>query len=361
MNDKMKELYNSIELELDKVKYNALWPGFSRMEFAIYNKEKVFLKNEEIPYDERFLGNTSIDYNGRNLPIWYIEDPNQEESRELASNIVHEMFHSYQISNNEARFPNDLKGLDYPMELENYEIKYKENTLLVEAINSNDRDKQYNILKEIIALRMLRLQKYGDIIRYEFGIETIEGSAEYCGAKALKDISGELYEKRIDNYKKILSEDISMLFDIRRNCYYTGTLFLLLLEELEMPFTHGITGSKETIFEEILDKLEYGEANADDIKDSKVEKYFIEHMKERESKFEDFFNEPYVKYEGDFYICGYDPMNMIKRKDEILCNHLIMLKDKVSQKQLFIKGPVIVKLKNGTTNLVLEYYSKTDI
>lgn len=32
MNDKMRELYNSIELELDKVKYNNLWPGFSRME-----------------------------------------------------------------------------------------------------------------------------------------------------------------------------------------------------------------------------------------------------------------------------------------------------------------------------------------
>ena len=93
MNDKMRELYNSIELELDKVKYNNLWPGFSRMEFAIYNKAKVFLKNEEIPYDERFLGNTSINYNGRNLAIWYVEDPGQQDGKELASNIVHEMFH----------------------------------------------------------------------------------------------------------------------------------------------------------------------------------------------------------------------------------------------------------------------------
>lgn len=40
------------------------------------------------------------------------------------------------------------------MDLENYKIKYKENTLLVEAINSNDRDKKYDILKEIISLRM---------------------------------------------------------------------------------------------------------------------------------------------------------------------------------------------------------------
>lgn len=136
---------------------------------------------------------------------------------------------------------------------------------------------------------------------------------------------------------------------------------MLLLEELEIPFTHEIIGQKETIFEEILGKLEYGAANADDIKDSKVEKYFIEYIKERDSKFEDFLSEPYVKYEGDFYICGYDPMNMIKRKDEILCNHFIMLKDKVSQEQLFINGPVVIKLKNGTTNLALEYYSKTDI
>src|SRR5690554_3255767 len=135
---KMRDLYRSIEVGLDKVDFNNIWPGFFRMEFAIYNKDRVFLKDEEIPYDERFLGNTSIDYNGRRLAIWYVEESDKEDSRELASNIVHEMFHSHQMSNNEIRFPNDLKGLDYPMDLKNYEIKHRENKLLVKALDTDD-------------------------------------------------------------------------------------------------------------------------------------------------------------------------------------------------------------------------------
>ena len=129
---------------------------------------------------------------------------NKVDSRELASNIIHEMFHSYQLSNGEKRFPNDLKGLDYPIDLKNFEIKYRENMLLIQALDSNNRDLKNNLLKEIISLRMSRLQRYGDIIKYEFAVETVEGSAEYCGTKALKFISEELYEKRIEEYKNIL-------------------------------------------------------------------------------------------------------------------------------------------------------------
>lgn len=358
MDCEMRKLYRDIEVELDKVNYNYLWSGFSRMDFAIYNKSKVFLKDEEIAYDERFLGNTSIDYNGRNLAIWYTENPKEENSKELASNIVHEMFHSYQFTNNESRFPNDLKGLDYPMDLNNYEIKYKENTLLVEAINSNVRNIKYDILKEIISLRALRLKNYGEIIKYEFAIETVEGSAEYCGAKALRQISKEVYERRIENYKRILSKDISKVFDIRRSCYFSGTLFLLLLEELDIPFTHEILGQNQYIFEELADKVGYSSINIDDIKDLELERYFIEYKKETEKNFDDFFNQSFEKYNGDFYICGYDPMNMIKQRDEILCNHFIMLADKLENKKVFLKGPLIVKLENGSSNHVVEYYLK---
>jgi len=81
------QLYKLVEFELNKVNFNDLWKGFSKYEFALYNKRKVFLKNGEIPYDNRFLGNTSIDYDGRNLAIWYVEDLDKEDSRELASNI----------------------------------------------------------------------------------------------------------------------------------------------------------------------------------------------------------------------------------------------------------------------------------
>ncbi|NLY84967.1 MAG: hypothetical protein GX077_01270 [Tissierellia bacterium] len=64
-----------------------------------------------------------------------------------------------------------------------------------------------------------------------------------------------------------------------------------------------------------------------------------------------------MKHEGDFIICGYDPMNMIKYKNMILCSDLIILMDSSYQEKLFLKGPLVVRVKNGTCNHVIEYYS----
>lgn len=82
----------------------------------------------------------------------------------------------------------------------------------------------------------------------------------------------------------------------------------------------------------------------------------MEHMNKVNIKFEDFFKGYVKKHEGDFRICGYDPMNMIRQGDDILCSHFIMLMDDSTKKQLFVKGPVMVKLKAESYNQVIEYY-----
>lgn len=355
-NIKMRELYKNIESELDKVKYDNLWSGFFRMEFAIYNKTTVFLKDGEIPYDERFLGNTSINYHGKNLAIYYVERPSKENIQQLASLVVHEMFHSYQTLHGEKRFTKDLVGLNYPNDLKNYQVKYRENKLIVDAFNSRDMNTKLDILKEIIALRMSRLARYGSIIKYEMAIETIEGSAEYCGTKALKDISEKDYKKRIKDYKNILLNDFHLLFNIRKISYYTGTLFLLLLDDLKIPFSQEINKQSQYIFEEVAGKFKYKIINIDNIEETELEKHFIKHMDKINTKFKDFFKGHVKKHKGDFRICGYDPMNMIRQDDDILCSHFIMLIDDSTKEELFLKGPVMVKLKAGSYNQVIEYY-----
>jgi hypothetical protein len=42
-------------------------------------------------------------------------------------------------------------------------------------------------------------------------------------------------------------------------------------------------------------------------------------------------------------------MNMIRLENKILCYHFVMIRDK------FIKGPVMLNLKIGTTNQVESY------
>ena len=110
----MRDIYNKIDAIINKVDYESIWSGFSRYPFALYNKENVYLKDEVIPYDTRFLGNTSIEYEGGFLAIWDVGDLMPECLESFASDIIHEMFHAFQRERNETRYPDDLVMLDYP-------------------------------------------------------------------------------------------------------------------------------------------------------------------------------------------------------------------------------------------------------
>ena len=351
----MRKLYEKVNNTLNTIDYNVLWKGFTKTDFALYNKNNVFLKDSVIPYDNRFLGNTTINYEGKNLAIWFIENIEDVEYKEISANIVHEMFHSFQISQNESRFPDDIKSLSYPSDLENYQLKYNENIMLINALNSKEKNKQIDILSQIIASRKLRLKKYGSLIKYEFIIETIEGSAEYCGTKALKLMSNNLYENRVERYKEILVSDKKMLFDIRRCCYFTGTLILLLLDEIGIDFPKEINGQELTIFEQIS-LLIKSNNTINQTKSEKINKYFEEETLRKEKLIDDFYSKNPLIYEGEFSICGYDPMNMFKVDNKIFCSNFILLNNIITKENIFISGPVIVILENDC-DIIRRYYA----
>lgn len=351
----MRNLYEKVNDTLNTINFNEIWNGFTKTNFALYNKNNVFLKNGVIPYDNRFLGNTTIDYEDESLAIWFIENIEDVDYKELSANIVHEMFHSFQTSQNESRFPDDIKALSYPSNLENYQLKYNENIMLVDALNSNEKNKQIDILNQIVASRKLRFKKFGSLINYEFIIETIEGSAEYCGTKALKSISNNLYKNRLEKYKEILVSDKKMLFDIRRCCYFTGTLFLLLLDELGIDFPKEIHGQELTIFEQISVLMKSNNI-INRTKSEKINKYFEEETLRKEKLIDDFNRENPLIYYGEFSICGYDPMNMFKIDNKIFCSNFIILHNIITKENIFISGPVIVVLENNS-NVIGRYYT----
>ncbi|MGL4336474.1 MAG: hypothetical protein ACRCST_06235 [Turicibacter sp.] len=340
----MRKMYNHINELVDAVPFHLIWEGFHRIEFALYNDEYVYLADKVIPYDNRFLGNTCITYEGKKLAIWYLKNLNNVNEIELASDIVHEMFHGYQFEQGEVRFPNDIEGLDYPTVLENYQLKHYENILLVEALNNKSIEAKYEMLKKIIASRLYRIKKFGEQIKYEFEIETIEGCAVYCGTKSLSYLSKEHYDKQIEMYKKTMLLDNKILFDIRRGSYYSGTLFLLLLDEVGIQISKNLSNQERSIFEQVAATVETNHIDIFKPNFSSVIIGFEKEMNRKERLFTDFFAQNVMKHEGEFSICGYDPMNMVKVDNQILCSNFIVLENKDSQQQLFIKGPVMLEL-----------------
>jgi hypothetical protein len=70
-------------------------------------------------------------------------------------------------------------------------------------------------------------------------------------------------------------------------------------------------------------------------------KPFEDYSQSKKEKFEDFFKQKREETTGDFIICGYDPMNMIKSGNMVLCSHFIMLRKEGGGETLFVKGPLL--------------------
>jgi hypothetical protein len=351
----MRELYVRVDEILNRVNFNNIWRGFSKFPFALYDKDNVYLYSEVIPYDHRFLGNTSVEYNGEYIAIWNVDDPLVEDSEILAANLAHEMFHAYQQKNQETRFPSDLILLNYPDSEENFTVKYCENLLLAKAFMAEDINEKNALIAQFISARKYRESLVGDIIIQEYLSETIEGMAEYAGSMALKQISHDKYIKKVNGYIENLQALDGRFFDIRRMLYYTGVIFCISLYEAGINFYHNISNTEHPLFT-IVGASAKGEKPIIEIDNILLSQEIKRNTIENKSRFNEFLLLHHEKTDGDFIICGYDPMNMIKTDDMILCSHFIMLKVKNSDDEpVFIQGPVLLNLKKGSFNEVHSY------
>jgi hypothetical protein len=328
----MQKLYSEIETILKKVDFNKIWKGFSCGKFALYNQETVYLKDKVIAWDQRFLGNTVIDFDGNYIAIWEVDSLQTNDVEYLAADMVHEMFHVHQKQKGETRYADDLELLTYPDDLDNYQLKIIETETLVKAFS----EKNSTALRQFINLRIARKRLIGDIIYQEYCAETMEGMAEYAGITSLQQINPEKYKIRLEEHISKLINQRDLLFDTRRMAYYSGAILCSALKSLNIDFYHELS-EKRTLFELISH-------NSDDFLSE-----YKTYTENKQKKFDDYLKDHIEIVQCDNYICGYDPMNMIRLENKLLCNHFVMIGDK------FIKGPVMVNLKQGTTNHVESY------
>ena len=318
----MRKLYNRVADKLKSLDFEGIYPGFHYFRFALYNDEKIWLEDKEIP-QHNFYGNTTVVFEGEQIAIWKVdENPDSYDIDLFTAGIVHEMFHAFQMENKMyEEAPNDLKLLQYPEDEKNYLVKQAENELLASFINATESGKA-KIYHTILASRELRRARIGDFVHQEELIEKWEGQAECAGTLALKQLSYEKYEKRIADYATILKNGDN-LFDIRKNAYFSGTLMRILECEI-----------KEDMCE--------------------ITRRLLEDKKARERRFDEFFSKDVVRIPAEGYICGYDPMNQLRMGNRLLATGFIMIN--IKDRAIHIPGPVVVELKADTPNLTTAYF-----
>lgn len=353
-------LYRAVSERLDALDFPTLWAGFSRCRFALYDQKKIRIGDTVLSYSDyasRFIGNTAISFNGEYLAIWDISDESGENVKEpdadlLAAGLVHEMFHAHQYASKDKRFPDDLAMLLYPDDPVNFAYKYAENNKLAQACRSGEA------FGAFVAVRKERARRIGGIIRQEYLAETAEGLAEYVGSLALRAFSPEKYKQRIEKYERVVTSLSAQQFDPRRISYYTGTLFFLACEK--NGFYSANDGDlSASYFERLIQEFAFPPVcvSLDGAFIEKVSREYDQYKAAKERRFADFLAVPHKQTPFSGHICGYDPMNMLRADDDILCSHFIMLQPEAGGDAQFIKGPVLLKMEPRNRDKVRSYLS----
>ena len=316
----MRQLYEKVNVLLQLVPYEDICPGFRRCGYAIYNSSQVWLADKVIPWDNRFVGNTAIEFEGEFIAIYQVENPGKTDAEILAANLVHEMFHAYQMRSGEDHWPDDFKLLAYPENIENYRLKYAENQLLADAYGEIG-SRRAGMLAAFRAIREQRRKLAGEYLKQELLIEHIEGRAEYAGCRALQFINPHKFQERMERYLCALRNMNQAFFDIRQQAYITGAVYNLACADC---------GEEEPLQTELR---------------------HYQHI--RAERIKDFLEKKTIKKREECLICGYDPMNMILCGRQLLCTHFVVLK--IGESMQFLDGPVLLKLKQSAGREVEEY------
>ncbi len=343
----LPKAYRAVDKILNSLDYQSIFSGVHKYRFALYNSEQICIDGKLIPYQDGFIGNTSIPYENGYIAIWNMDFDPIEDTELLAYGLVHEMFHCYQKDNAESRYPSDLILLSYPDDIDNYTKKYSENLYLADAYENHDIE----AFKRFHLLRNQRLGKYPDMVLQELRAETLEGLAEYAGLSALRMINAEKLRTVSEDYLKKLRAEDSMIFDIRRISYYSGALYFLCLEifsDAEKCSFGGATTAYEQNVARFLG------ADTAEIKEcGTISQSYAELVRHRESIVSEHIEKSeFVDCEAS--ICGYDPMNMFRIGNIIYCSHFICLNIGGDVKML--KSAVSLCLKDGTVKEIIGYY-----
>lgn len=392
MRGTMKTLYEKVNRRLEQIDFEALWPGFHPFPFALYDGTHAVLDGCLTDCPETFRGNTAVIFQGQPTAIWNIGSNLPGDDIRLASELVHEMFHAFQMERNEKRFPNDLILASAELSSEYLALKAEEYRCLTEPDG----------LPRFRALREMRRAVNGGYIQEEFLTETIDGMAQYVELCALEQLSalkrqpsdhapsaGKNLQNRPPksnpaiNSGQAAGEDPSrpksqsggqqqaalaectkrltnprLLLDSRRCAYDSGALLMFSARRQGISVFHNIGDESRSLYDVLLTQL----PKADCLPTINLSKEALapwsrilsEQAAQREALIRAFLYETHTTVEGSFRICGYDPMNLWRKGDTLYSTSFLCLVDEKGN-TLTLTGKALLQMRHGFPDIAEAY------
>ncbi len=328
--NRLTELWHGVDSRLARIDFEAIWPGFSPVDFALYTPQLMCFKGQVSDKPASFIGNTAIEYEGRSIAIWNMSYTTVEDGDSLdrlAASLVHEMFHAFQHRQKETRFAKDLELVLYPRDPALVAWTDRESGILAESAfyqGDDRREKALQALRRIAAIRAEKTTLSGGATSNEYRVETTEGLAEYAGYRGLCQLDARLAAKQLAHYKdQVLNRDY--LFDVRRRCYFSGILLAITLEKAGLPVAHDLT-EKETFWDGLrIPRCPVEPLSAQEL--SRATLLVAEENQKRADLLAGFRDRFPEKRPARALIVGYDPMNLVRIDDFLISTHILMIEE----------------------------------
>lgn len=342
----MKTTYQHIQQRLDKIDFQALWPGFKRYEFALYDDQHVILNDHVMPKTGEFVANTSINYQGRQIAIWYLKEDMDLDV--LTSKIVHEMFHAYQNDQHEQRFPNEFEAIfHYRYTPQLLWIKLHENRLLKQLVQ--DFDQAYFDL--LMRWRKTRKQTCPYEYEYESKIESIEGTATYVEWMVLLQLSQEKYEEVLKRKLEQL-EDLHHYIPARILSYDVGALLLMVCQTNAITIDQSIQNNSTLLFDPLTDQVEALKEIS--LPDVSTHDFYHQDQRQLKQKIESIIQNPAKTMTGRYKLIVFNVYSAREYQGYIFSEHLLIIAD---QKNHTMYGNFVFKMEDG---MVVEVYKQQE-
>ncbi len=334
----LETLYYRVKEEISGLDFEAVWPGFKPLKFALYDDEKCFFDGSYIDKTDAFCANTSIVFRGEHIAIWMVQG--EMEIPVLTSKIVHEMFHGYQAVSGWDCRPNEMEALcRYSYDARNLALKLRENELLLGLLQGPDEA----AIAELLSIKKLRSELSPYEFRYESMAEEIEGTANYVEWQALKQLDEDKARALTERMRGLVTKP-EYLFPIRISCYFTGALMINALrgaglysfEPCERPMIFGLLNTAEP-FEGRSDADRLAEIkNAVDAFNAETEEIINSALENDEAVLT-----------GPYELTGVNVYNARRRNGFITTTYFLMYRD--GDEDRLLQGDFVIKMRDEKT------------